>query len=51
VPAYPTDLLALATELPLSAYLTTSQTSYGGLVAAVATILGGWGWTSATETV
>lgn len=51
VPAYPTDLLAFATELPLSAYLTTSQTTYDGLIAAVATILGGWGWTSATETV
>lgn len=51
VPAWPTDLLALATEQPLSAYVTTSATSYAGLLAAVASKLGAWGWTSESETV
>lgn len=51
VPAWPTDLLALATEQPLSAYMTTTETTYDGLIAAVASLLGQWGWTSETETV
>lgn len=51
VPAWPTDLLALATEQPLSAYITTPATSYAGLLAAVASKLGAWGWTSESETI
>jgi hypothetical protein len=51
VPAWPTDLLSLATERPLSAYMSTSATTYDGLVAAVASLLGRWGWTTETETV
>lgn len=50
VPAYPTDLLALVTEEPLSAYITApAVTSYANLLAALATKLGAWGWSSSAE--
>lgn len=50
VPAYPENLLDLLTALPLSAYLTTTATTYAGLLAALSAKLGQWGWTSETTT-
>lgn len=50
VPAYPEDLEGLTSELPLSAYLTTTATTYAGLLAALSAKLGAWGWTSETVT-
>lgn len=48
----PTDLLALVTEEPLSAYITAPSTStYATLSAALAAQLGAWGWTSTEEQV
>lgn len=45
VPAYPSNLLALVTEEPLSAYITAPATStYAALLAALASKLGAWGW-------
>ena len=51
LPAWPTDLLALVTEYPLSAYITAPSTlTYAPLVAALASQLGEWGWTSTQTT-
>ena len=51
VPAWPADLLALATEEPLSVYMSTTATTYDGLIAAVASLLEQRGWTSEAEAV
>lgn len=51
VPAYPADLLDLVAEEPLGVYLATpSPATYASLLAALAAMLGEWGWTMA-ETV
>lgn len=50
VPAWPTDLLALVTERPLSAYITApSSQTYAALLASLASKLGAWGWTQSSE--
>lgn len=47
---YPSDLDGLLNDEPLSAYITTSETTYEGLLADLSATLGTWGWTSTAET-
>lgn len=52
VPTWPTDLRALVTRRPLSAYISTPATlTYDALVAALASKLGAWGWTQTDDEV
>lgn len=50
VPAYPTSLEDLLSQYPLGAYMSSSATSYAGLLADLSASLGAWGWTSETTT-
>lgn len=50
VTAYPVDLANLLGQYPLSAYMSSSATSYAGLLADLSASLGAWGWTSETTT-
>lgn len=50
VPAWPTDLLALVTARPLSAYIAApSSETYAVLLATLAAKLGAWGWSQSSE--
>lgn len=49
---YPSDLLTLVTDEPLSVYLTAPDPlTYSNLLSTLASKLGQWGWSSVSETV